>query len=100
MEKSSIIEIEKLNGKKIEIWKLKMEDLLLDKEQWIIVDPSTKLTGTQPTGRQTTGMQNTSTQTTSTQSIGMSKNDREKQDKRERSMIHICLDDSVLLNVS
>jgi hypothetical protein len=41
MEISSRIEIEKFNSKKIELWKLNMEDLLVDKEQWIIVDPGT-----------------------------------------------------------
>eukprot|EP00253_Pinus_taeda_P008714 PITA_08714 len=33
------IEIEKFNGKSFELWKLKMEDLLVDKDQWIMVDP-------------------------------------------------------------
>jgi hypothetical protein len=41
MVSSSRIEIEKFNDKNFELWKLKMEDLLVDKEQWIIVDPST-----------------------------------------------------------
>jgi hypothetical protein len=44
MASSSRIEIEKFNGKNFELWKLKMEELLVDKEQWIVVDP-----GTQPT---------------------------------------------------
>jgi hypothetical protein len=62
MMSSSRIEIEKFNGKKIELWNLKMEDLLLDKEQWIVVDPVTQPTGTQPTGTQSIGTQPTSTQ--------------------------------------
>eukprot|EP00253_Pinus_taeda_P029569 PITA_29569 len=33
------IEIEKFNGQSLELWKLKMEDLLVDKDQWIVVDP-------------------------------------------------------------
>eukprot|EP00253_Pinus_taeda_P020962 PITA_20962 len=33
------IEIEKFNGHSFELWKLKMEDLLVDKDQWIVVDP-------------------------------------------------------------
>jgi hypothetical protein len=41
MEISSRIKIEKFNGKIFELWKLKMEDLLVDKEQWIVVDIST-----------------------------------------------------------
>ena len=35
-------EIEKFNGHSFELWKLKMEDLLVDKVQWIAVDPGTK----------------------------------------------------------
>jgi hypothetical protein len=46
MESSSRIEIEKFNSKNFELWKLKMEDLLVDKEQWIIVDPGTQPTST------------------------------------------------------
>ena len=38
------IEIEKFNGQSFELWKLKMEDLLVDKDQWIAVDLSTKPT--------------------------------------------------------
>ena len=50
MASSSRIEIEKFNGKNFELWKLKMEDLLVDKEQWIAMDPGTQSTGTQSTG--------------------------------------------------
>jgi hypothetical protein len=49
MVSSSRIEIEKFNGKNFELWKLKMEDLLVDKEQWIVVDPGTQPTGTPST---------------------------------------------------
>jgi hypothetical protein len=73
MASSSRIEIEKFNGKNFELWKLKMEDLLVEKEQWIDVDPVTQPTGTQPTSTQLTGTQPTSTQTTSTPPTGMSK---------------------------
>ena len=38
------IEIEKFNGQSFELWKLKMEDLLVDKDHWIAVDPGTKPT--------------------------------------------------------
>jgi hypothetical protein len=38
MEINLNMEIEKLNGKIFELWKLKMEDLLVDKDQWIMVD--------------------------------------------------------------
>ena len=38
------IKIEKFNGQCFELWKLKMEDLLVDKYQWIGVDPGTKPT--------------------------------------------------------
>jgi hypothetical protein len=95
MASSSRIEIEKFNCKKFELWKIKMEDLLVEKEQWIAVDPDTQPTGTQPTGTRST-----STQPTSTPPTGMSKEDWEKLDRRARSTIRLCLADSVLLNVS
>jgi hypothetical protein len=100
MTSSSRIEIEKFNGKNFELWKLKMEDLLVDKEQWIIVDPRTHPIGTPSTSTQATGTQPTSTQTTSTPVTSMSKEDWDKLDRRARSTIRVCLEDSVLLNVS
>jgi hypothetical protein len=100
MESSSRIEIEKFNGKKFELWKLNMEELLIDKEQWIAVDPGTQPTGTPSTSTQATGTQPTSTQTTSTPVTGMSKEDWDKLDRRARSTIRLYLADSVLLNVS
>ena len=45
MASSGKIEIEKFNGQSFEFWKLKMEDLWLDKDQQITVDPGTKPTG-------------------------------------------------------
>ena len=45
MASSGKIEIEKFNGQSFELWKLKMEDLLVDKDQWITVDPGTKPMG-------------------------------------------------------
>jgi hypothetical protein len=42
---SSKIEIEKFNGQSFELWKLKMEDLLVDRDYWIAVDPGTAPTG-------------------------------------------------------
>jgi hypothetical protein len=100
MVSSSRIEIENFNGKKIELWKLKMEDLLVDKEQWIVVYPGTQPTGTHPTGTHTTSTQPTSTKTTTTPPTGMSKEDWEKLDKRARSTIRLCLENSLFLNVS
>jgi hypothetical protein len=100
MASSSRIEIEKFNGKNFELWKLKMEDLLVDKEQWIVVDPSTQPTGTPSTSTQATSTQNTSTQTTSTPITGMSNEDWDKLDRRARSTILLCLVDSMLLNFS
>jgi hypothetical protein len=81
------IEIENFNGKNFEKWKLKMEDLLVDKEQWIDVDPSTQPTGTPSTSTQATSTQPTSTQTTSTPATGMLKEDLETLDRRARSTI-------------
>eukprot|EP00253_Pinus_taeda_P021636 PITA_21636 len=39
MASSGKIEIDKFNGPSFELWKLNMEDLLVDKDQWIVVDP-------------------------------------------------------------
>ena len=46
MSNTSRIEIKKFNRQNFELWKLKMEDLLVDREQWIVVKPRTKPTGT------------------------------------------------------
>jgi hypothetical protein len=46
MASNSNMEIEKFNGKSFELWKLNMEDLLVDRDQWITVDPGTTPTGT------------------------------------------------------
>ena len=46
MASTSRIEIEKFNGHNFELWKLKMEDLRVDREQWIVVDTGTKPTAT------------------------------------------------------
>ena len=83
----SRIEIKKFNSKNFELWKLKMEDLLADKEQWIIVDLGTQPTGTPSTSTQATSTHLTCTQTTSTPPTGMSKEDWEKLDRIERSTI-------------
>ena len=46
MESGSRVEIKKFNGQKFELWKLKMEDLQVDMENWAAMDPSTKPTST------------------------------------------------------
>jgi len=46
MESNLKMEIEKFNGKMFELWKLKMEDMLVDRDWWIMVDPSTTPTET------------------------------------------------------
>ena len=45
MESSGKIEIGKFNVQSFELRKLKMEDLLVDKDQWITVDLGTKPMG-------------------------------------------------------
>ena len=75
MASSGKIEIEKFNGQSFELWKLKMEDLLVDKDQWIAVDP-----GTKPTG--------------------VTDEEWQKLDRKAKSTIRLCISDSVLLNVS
>jgi hypothetical protein len=69
------MEMEKFNGKSFELWKLKMEYLLVDKDQWIAVDLGTA-------------------------TIGTSIDDWKKLDQKAKSTIQLCLLDSVLLNVS
>jgi hypothetical protein len=46
MARNSKMEIEKFNGKRFDLWKLNMEDLLVDIDRWIAVDPSTTPTRT------------------------------------------------------
>jgi hypothetical protein len=41
MARNLNMEIKKFNGKSFELWKIKMEDLLVDKYEWIMVDPGT-----------------------------------------------------------
>jgi hypothetical protein len=40
------MEIEKFNGKCFDPWKLNMEDLLVDRDHWIVVYPGTATTET------------------------------------------------------
>jgi len=75
MVSSGKIEIKKFNGQSFELWKLKMEDLLVDKDQWIMVD-----LGTKPSG--------------------VSDEEWKKLDRRAKSIIRLCVSDLVLLNVS
>jgi hypothetical protein len=41
MASNSKMDIEKFNGTSFELWKIKMEDLLVEIDQWIVVDTST-----------------------------------------------------------
>eukprot|EP00253_Pinus_taeda_P021488 PITA_21488 len=75
MARSGNIEIEKFNGESFEFWKIKMEDLLLDKDQWIAVDLGTKL-------------------------MGVSDEEWKKLDGKAKSIIRLRVSDSVLMNVS
>ena len=72
---SGKIEIDKFNGQSFELWKLKMEDLLVDKDEWVGVDPGTK-------------------------PMGVSDEEWKKSDWKAKSTIRLCVSDSVLLNVS
>jgi hypothetical protein len=69
------MEIEKFNGKRFDLWKLKMEDLLVDRDQWIAV-----YLGTAPTVT--------------------SADEWKILDRKAKSIIQLCLSDSILLNVS
>ena len=72
MASSGKIEIEKFNGQSFELWKLKMEDLLVDKDQRIVVNP-----GTKPTR--------------------VSDEEWKKLDWKVKSTIRLCVSDSILL---
>eukprot|EP00253_Pinus_taeda_P035675 PITA_35675 len=75
MASSGKIEIEKFNGQSFELWKLKVEDLLVDKDQWIAVD-----LGTKP--------------------MGVSDEEWKKLDRKVKITTGLCVSSSVLLNVS
>eukprot|EP00253_Pinus_taeda_P009407 PITA_09407 len=75
MASNGKIEIDKFNGQSFELWKLKMEDILVDKDQWIVVDPGTK-------------------------SMGVFDEEWKNLDQKAKSIIRLCISDSVLLNVS
>ena len=67
------IEIEKFNGTNFELWKLKMEDMLLDRDLW------TTVSGNKPSG--------------------MKQEDWNLVDQKARGMIWLSLVDYVLLNI-
>jgi len=71
MVSSGKININKFNGKSFELWKLNMEDLLVDKDRWIAVDM-----GTKPTR--------------------VSGEEWKKLDWKEKSAIRFCVSDSIL----
>jgi hypothetical protein len=75
MASSSRIEIKKFNGHNFDLWKLKIEYLLVDREKWIAVCLGTMTTC-------------------------MSTKEWEKIERRERSTFRIYLAYLVLLNVS
>ena len=70
MASNSKMEIKKFNEKSFELWKLKMEDILVDRDQWIVID-----LGTAPTGT--------------------SANDWKNMDWKEKSTMRLCLSNSV-----
>eukprot|EP00253_Pinus_taeda_P025343 PITA_25343 len=75
MASSGKIEIDKFNGQSFGLWKLKMEDLFVDKDEWIAVDPTAKPTK-------------------------VSNEECKKLDRKEKRTIPLCVSDSMLLNVS
>jgi hypothetical protein len=62
MASSSRIEIKNFNGHNFELWKLKNEYLLVDREQWVVMSPRIV-------------------------PMGISKEERDKLERRERSLI-------------
>ena len=75
MASNGKIEIKKFNGQSFQLWKLNMEDLLVDKDQWITVDLGNK-------------------------QMGVSDEEWKKLDQKAKSTIRLCVSDLVLLNVS
>lgn len=71
---SGRVEIDKFNGASFELWKLKMEDLLVDRDLWGAVIATAKPSG-------------------------MRQEDWDLGDRKARGLIRLCLADSVLLNV-
>jgi hypothetical protein len=69
------MKINNFNGQSFESWKLKMEDLLVERDQWIAMD-----LGTMPTKN--------------------SIDDWKRLDRKAKRTIQLCVSDSVLLNVS
>jgi hypothetical protein len=74
MANNSKMEFKKFNGQSFELWKLNMEDMLVDKYQWIAID-----LGTAPTGTLV--------------------DDWKKLDWKAKNTIRLCRSDSILLNV-
>jgi hypothetical protein len=70
---SGKFEIEKFNGSNFELWKLKMEDLLVDHDLWRLV------IGSKPTG--------------------MKQEDWDLANRKSNGIIRLYLENSVLLNV-
>jgi hypothetical protein len=68
MERSLKIEIRKFNGQIFELWKLNMEDILVDRYRWFTTD-----LGTAPTGT--------------------SAKEWKKLDQKAKSIIRLCLSD-------
>eukprot|EP00253_Pinus_taeda_P035075 PITA_35075 len=75
MSSNSKIETKKFNGQIFELWKLKMENLLVEKDQWIMVYPCTK-------------------------PMKMPDEDWKKLDQKAKSTIELRILDSIFLNVS
>lgn len=70
---SGRVDIEKFNGNSYELWKLSMEDLLVDRDLWVA------LSGSKPSG--------------------MKQEDWDLAYRKAKGLIRLCLADSVLLNV-
>jgi hypothetical protein len=75
MTNSLKMKIEKFKGQSFELWKFNMKNLLVDRDQWIVVDSGTAF-------------------------IWMFSYDWKKLDKKAKSTIRLCFLDSMLLNLS
>lgn len=74
MTSTSRLEMDKFNGTNFELWKLKIEDLLVDRDLQVAISR--------------------------TKNFGMKDEERVVSKRKERSLIRPCLADLVLLDVS
>lgn len=105
----SKVEIEKFDGQRFELWKVRMEDLLVDRDLWGAITTDRPTFGTVAAMTSETSGTATSTTTgmgTVKASGGeLSAADRaalaewDKMDRKAKGLIRMCIEDKILANV-